>query len=71
MSVNRRFIEWDKLDFGAQVMYYVHFVHKIQMFRVRYRVSEAYYIFCELIYSTVVSYGNNFINVLPVEVIQH
>ena len=37
------------------------------MFLVQYRVGEAFYVFYELIYSTVVSYGNNFINVLPVE----
>ena len=40
------------------------------MFHVQYRVSEAYYVFYELIYSTVVSFDDNFINVLPVEVIQ-
>ena len=41
------------------------------MFRVQYRVGEAFYVFYELMYSTVVSYGDIIINVLPVEVIQH
>lgn len=41
------------------------------MFHVQYSVSEAYYLFYELIYSTVDSYGDNFINMVPVEVIQH
>jgi hypothetical protein len=37
------------------------------MFRVQYRLTVAYCVFYELIYSTVVLYGNNFINVLHVE----